>query len=116
MSPGNSDVPWLSAESPADQRRWDETIAYSEQALALDPRNLELLMETAITYAELRQFPAALKLYDRALDITPTDPDVKATKALIYHAQGNLTEAGKLLSEINWQTPNGKTLPSSSFI
>ena len=49
----------------------------------------------------LRQFPAALKLYDRALDITPNDPDVMATKAGIYQAQGNLQEAARLLSEIN---------------
>ena len=45
----------------------------------------------------LRQFPAALKLYDRALDITPNDPDVMAAKASMYQAQGNLQEAAKLL-------------------
>ena len=55
----------------------------------------------------LRQFPAALKLYDRALDITPNDPDVMASKASIYQAQGNLQEAARLLSEINAQTPSG---------
>ena len=58
----------------------------------------------------LRQFPAALKLYDRALDITPNDPDLMAAKAGIYQAQGNLQEAAKLLSEINWQTPAEDTL------
>ena len=92
-----------------------KAIAYSEQALALDPRNVELLMEAAITYAELRQFPPALKLYDRVLDITPTDPDVKASKAVIYQAQGNLQEAAKLLSEVNWQTRNENTFESRSF-
>ena len=53
----------------------------------------------------LRQFPAALKLYDRALDITPNDPDVMASKASIYQAQGNLQEAARFLSGINEQTP-----------
>ena len=43
------------------------------------------------------------------LDITPTDPDVMASKAMIYQAQGNLQEAARLLSEINWQTPNENT-------
>ena len=88
---------------------WDESIAYFEQALALDPRNVELLMNAAWTYAMLRQFPAALKLYDRVLDITPNDPDVMASKASIYQAQGNLQEAARLLSEINGQTPNENT-------
>ena len=54
----------------------------------------------------LRQFPAALKLYDRALDITPNDPEVMASKASIYQAQGNLQEAARLLSGINVQTPS----------
>ena len=45
----------------------------------------------------LRQFPAALKLYDRALDITPNDPDLMASKASIYQAQGNLQQAARLL-------------------
>ena len=38
-----------------------------------------------------------LKLYDRVLDITPNDPDVMASKASIYQAQGNLQEAARLL-------------------
>ena len=46
----------------------------------------------------LRQFPAALKLYDRVLDIMPNDPDMMAAKASIYQAQGNLEEAARSLS------------------
>ena len=66
----------------------------------------DLLTGAGVTYAILRQFPAALKLYDRALDITPDDPDVKAEKAGIYQAQGNLQEAASSLSQINEQTPS----------
>jgi len=46
----------------------------------------------------LRQFPAALKLYDRALDIMPNDPDLMGEKASIYQAQGNLQEAAGFLT------------------
>src|SRR5260370_29064255 len=58
----------------------------------------------------LRQVPAALKLYDRALDITTKDPDVMAAKASIYQAEGNLREAAKLLSRVSAQTPSGDTV------
>ena len=105
MLPGNSEVPYALGLVARREGHWDQSIAYFEQALALDPRNVELLMTRHRTYAMLRQFPAALKLYDRALDITPNDPDVMAAKASIYQAQGNLQEAAKLLSEINEQTP-----------
>jgi serine/threonine-protein kinase len=109
MLPGSSDVLLALSRITRRQEHWDDAIAYSEQGLASDPRNVELLMDAAITYAELRQFPTALKLYDRVLDITPTDPDMMASKALIYQAQGNLPEAARLLSTINSQTPNENT-------
>jgi TolB-like protein/predicted Zn-dependent protease/tRNA A-37 threonylcarbamoyl transferase component Bud32 len=109
MLPGNSEVLLALSRVTRRQEHWDASIAYSEQALALNPRNVELLMDVALTYAHLRQFPTALKLYDRVLDITPTDPDVMASKAKIYQAQGNLQEAARLLSEFDWQTRNGTT-------
>jgi serine/threonine protein kinase/Flp pilus assembly protein TadD len=104
MLPSSSEVLLALARVTRREGHWDESIAYWEQALTLDPRNVELLMNAAWTYAMLRQFPAALKLYDRALDIMPNDPDVMAAKASIYQAQGNLQEAARLLSQINDQT------------
>src|SRR5947208_3068875 len=82
--PGSSEIPRALGYITRREEHWDQSIAYSEQALALDPRNVELLMDTAWTYTMLRQFPATLKLYDRALDIKPNDPDVVAAKASIY--------------------------------
>jgi TolB-like protein/Tfp pilus assembly protein PilF len=106
MLPGSSEAPKALGYIARREGNWDESIAYFEQALALDPRNVELLTEAANTYAMLRKFPAALKLYDRRLDITPNDPARMAEKAGIYQAEGNLQEAAKLLSEVNAQTPS----------
>jgi tetratricopeptide (TPR) repeat protein len=58
----------------------------------------------AWTYAALRQFPTAIKLYDRALDILPNELSVMALKASIYQAEGNLKEAAKSLGQVNAQT------------
>ena len=106
MLPGSSDV--LKGLGAVSRREghWDQSVAYWEQALVLDPRNVELLVQAASTYAELRQFQAALKLYDRALDIVPNEPNLMASKAGIYQAEGNLEQAGKFLSQINAQTPS----------
>ena len=75
LLPSSSEVPRALGQLARREGHWDQSIAYFEQALALDPRNVELLTDAALTYVMLRQFPAALKLYDRALDITPNDPE-----------------------------------------
>ena len=104
--PSSSEVPMALGRIARREGHWDESIAYFEQALALDPRNVELLIDTAGAYAALRQFPAALKLYDRALDIVPNDLGWIAAKADIYQAEGNLQEAAKLLTEADAQSPS----------
>ncbi len=106
LLPGSSDVPGALALIARRQGRWDESVAYWEQTLVLDPRNTEWLALAAQTYANLRQFPAALKTYDRLLDIVPNEPDTVASKAKIYQAEGNLEQAGKLLAGVNAQTPS----------
>jgi TolB-like protein/Tfp pilus assembly protein PilF len=106
LLPGSSDVPAALALIARRQGRWDESVAYWEQTLVLDPRNIQWLAIAAETYAMLRQFPAALKTYDRVLDIVPNDPETLASEAKIYQAEGNLEQAGKLLADVNAQTPS----------
>jgi tetratricopeptide (TPR) repeat protein len=106
LVPGSSDVPAALALIARRQGHWDESVAYWEQTLVLDPRNTRWLAIAAETYAMLRRFPVALKTYDRVLDIVPNDPDTLASEAKIYQADGKLEQAGKLLAGINAQTPS----------
>jgi TolB-like protein/Tfp pilus assembly protein PilF len=104
MLPGNSEVLYALGAIARREGHWDESVAYWERGLALDPRNTALLTEVAYTYAALRQFSAALKLYDRALVILPNELYLMASKASIYQAEGNLQEAAKSLVQVNAQT------------
>jgi TolB-like protein/regulator of sirC expression with transglutaminase-like and TPR domain len=106
LLPGSSDVPAALALIARRQGHWDESVAYWEQTLVLDPRNIEWLKNAAETYGMLRQFPAALKIYDRVLDIVPNEPDTVALEARIYQYEGDLKQAGKLLVGVNAQTPS----------
>jgi serine/threonine protein kinase/Tfp pilus assembly protein PilF len=106
MLPGSSEVPSALAAVTRREGNWDESVAYLEQGLALDPRNAELLNQAAWTYVILRQFPAALRLYDRAFDVLPDEPNLLAMKARVYLAEGNLQEAANLLSAIDAQNPS----------
>ena len=71
--PSSSEVPVALGRVTRREGHWDQSIAYLEQALTMDPRDWSLLMDAAWTYTMVRQFPAALKLYDRVLDMTPKD-------------------------------------------
>jgi TolB-like protein/class 3 adenylate cyclase/Tfp pilus assembly protein PilF len=102
--PGNSEVLYALAAIARSEGHWDESVAYWERGLALNPRNRALLTEVAFTYAALRQFPKAEKLYDRALNIPPNELSLMALKASIYQAEGNLQESAKLLAQVNAET------------
>ena len=102
--PGNSEVLYALGAIMRREGHWDESVAYWERGLALDPLNTALLTEVAFTYAALRQFPTAAKLFDRALDILPNELYLTASKATIYQAEGNLQEAAKLLVQVTAQT------------
>jgi TolB-like protein/predicted Zn-dependent protease len=112
MLPGSSEIPVALAQIARRQGKWEETIAYYDHALGLDPRNAELLTEAARNYDDLRQFDNALKLYDRALEIRPNDVDLLAAKAGIYQAQGNLPEAARCLGDVNALTPSYEAVPA----
>ena len=105
LSPSNSEV--AGALSAVNRRlgEWNESLAWVERGLALDPRNGELMTTAAWTYQMLRQFPTALKLYERALEIVASDADLLSGEASICQVQGNLEQAGKFLSDITADTP-----------
>ncbi len=109
LLPASSEGPYALGRVAQHEGHLDQSIAYFEQALTLDPGNVELIGVAAFTYAVLKQFPAALKLYDRALDFKPNDPEWMAYKASIYQAQGKLQEAARFLSGINEEIPNENT-------
>src|SRR5437879_13226701 len=104
MLPGSGEVSYALGAVARREGLWDESVAYWERGLALDPLNTALLTDVAWTYAALRQFPTPLKLYDRALDIVPNELSLMALKASIYQAEGNLQEATTLLVQVNGKT------------
>jgi len=111
MLPGAAEIPVALAQIARHRGKWEETVAYYDEALVLDPRNTELLAESAGNYSDLRRFDNALKRYNRALDTRPNDVDLLASKAGIYQAQGNLTEAARCLEGVNALTPSYEAVP-----
>jgi serine/threonine protein kinase/Flp pilus assembly protein TadD len=65
------------------QGHWEEAARDLERALDLDPRNLLVLHQTALTYDDVGRYANEHAILDRALAIEPNDVETKATQAYV---------------------------------
>jgi TolB-like protein/Flp pilus assembly protein TadD len=100
LLPNNSRIPESLAYVTRRQGQWDRSESYFNEAERLDPRNVNLLSQHAVSYIYLRRFPEALQKLDQVLDITPDDVDILANKAAIAQAEGDLPRASAILAPL----------------
>ena len=101
LLPNSSRIPELLAYVARRRGQWDRSKAYFNEAERLDPRNVNLLTQEAITDIALRRYPEALRKLDQVLDITPDDVDTLVTMATIAQAEGDLPRAAALLAPLH---------------
>jgi tetratricopeptide (TPR) repeat protein len=100
LLPNSSRIPESLAYVARRRGQWDQSEAYFNEAERLDPRNVSLLSQHALSYYCLRRFPEALQKLDQVLNITPDDVDTLALKAAIAQAEGDLPRASALLAPL----------------
>jgi TolB-like protein/class 3 adenylate cyclase/Flp pilus assembly protein TadD len=98
--PNSSRIPESLAYVTRRQGQWDRSESYFNEAERLDPRNVNLLSQHAISYQCIRRFSEALRKLDQVLDITPDDVDILAVKAAVAQAEGDLPRASVLLAPL----------------
>src|SRR5439155_772343 len=96
--PNSSQIPESLAYVARRRGQWDRSESYFNEAERLDPRNVNLLTQHALSYIDLRRFSEALRKLDQVLDITPGDVDTLVFKAAIAQAEGDLPRASALLA------------------
>jgi len=100
LLPNSSRIPESLAYVARRRGQWDESESYFNEAERIDPRNVDLLSQHAISYICLRRFPEALRKLDQVLNITPDDVDNLASRAAIAQAEGDLPRASALLAPL----------------
>jgi len=113
MRPSDPWFPALIAAIYEAKGRWNEALAYRREAVALDPRNVMIMLMTAASFMDRRQFATATYYYDRALALKPESFDAQLGRAMAYIGQtGDLSGAQRLLPDLS-QTldPTGQGLP-----
>jgi TolB-like protein/class 3 adenylate cyclase/Tfp pilus assembly protein PilF len=99
--PNSSRIPESLAYVARRRGQWDRSELFFNQAEQLDPRNVNLLYQHAISYVVLRRFSEALRKFDQVLDITPDDVDTRVQKAAIAQAEGDLPRAAAILAPLH---------------
>lgn len=76
----------------ADEKLEDAIVVF-EQALRIDPNNVETLMKLGYARFHLDDHNEALKVYDKILDIDVTNPEAWNLKGLVHYEQKNFAKA-----------------------
>lgn len=71
----------------------EEAIITFEQALRIDPNNIETLMKLGYANFHLDDHGAALSVYDKILEIDVTNPEAWNLKGLVHYEQKNYSKA-----------------------
>ena len=104
--PNSPDIPEALYLISVGQGRWEEARVHTEESIALSPRDRLLRLEAAYVRRATRDFFAAMKYYDEALNIWPDDPVLIADKTDLYQALGELDQADALLAKLHPTTQN----------
>lgn len=76
----------------ADEKLEEAAIVF-EQALRIDPKNVETLLKLGYARFHLDQHTDAMKVYDRILDIDVTNSEAWNLKGLVHYEQKNFSKA-----------------------
>jgi tetratricopeptide (TPR) repeat protein len=84
----------------------DDAIEIFEQALRIDPSNVEILMKLGYARFHLEDHLDALKVYDKILEIDVTNPEAWNLKGLVHYEQRKYAKA---LDAVNKAIDSDKT-------
>jgi TolB-like protein/Tfp pilus assembly protein PilF len=98
--PNSSRIPESLAYVARRRGQWDRSESYFNETERLDPRDVNMLSQRALSYIILRRFPEALRKLDQILNIMPDDVGMLALKAAIAQAEGDLPRASAILAPL----------------
>lgn len=93
-----------------DARRFDEALAALEEALKIDPDNVNALYYHGLTQIGLNRLPAAQQSLERAHALAPGDLDVATRLAAVHFNQQQFDRAEPLFRQVHAATPKRQNL------
>ena len=99
-SPSDHQATWALAAIARRQGRWDESLNLYEQAMVIGPRDGQTLNNAADTALAMRDWPAAQRLVDHALDISPDAPGALRRQVHLLQEKGEVDRAQNILDHM----------------
>jgi tetratricopeptide (TPR) repeat protein len=115
LLPNSSRIPESLAYVTRKQGKWDQSESFFNEAEQLDPRNVSLLTQHALSYKDRRLFPQAWRKLEQILNITPDDVDTIVEKAVIAQAEGDLPRAAALLAPLQIEANDPNALETQVY-
>ncbi len=113
--PNSSRIPELLAYVMRRRGEWNQSETYFNEAERLDPRNVSLLTQHALSYKDRRLFPEAWRKLEQIVNITPDDVDTIVEKAVIAQAEGDLPRASALLASVQPAADDTNALETQAY-
>ena len=115
LLPNSSRIPELLAYVMRRRGEWNRSETYFNEAEKLDPRNVSLLTQHALSYKDRRLFAEASRKLEQILNITPDDVDTIVEKAVVAQAEGDLPRASALLASVQPAADDTNALETQAY-
>jgi TolB-like protein/Flp pilus assembly protein TadD len=107
LAPSNSWAPYALAAIARRQSQWELSRQLFDQAIALDPQNLVLLVDAARGEMAARRTAEAELKIKRGLIVSPGSPSLIAWQVVALQMEGRFDEAQKLLDPLRPELGDG---------
>ena len=83
------------------QGRWEEAVTRFEHAATLDSRDVEVRRQLALSQSRLRRYDAAIRTWDRVIELRPDDYHAKVIRGSQYiRLHGNADSLAAVLQQL----------------
>ena len=93
-----------------DEKKFDEALKELQEALRIDPENVDALYYQGLAYAALNRAADAQASLEKARELRPTDVDVAFQLSVIYFNQQGYEKAEPLLRQVYQAEPQRQNL------
>jgi TolB-like protein/Flp pilus assembly protein TadD len=100
LAPGSADLLWAVGFDEVTLGRWEAARGHLERAGRLDPRSSVIAHQLGSLLLYLRDYSAAERILDRALQLLPADLLVRQDRAAVALAQGDLASARFIINAV----------------